>query len=477
MNSANIKRCSNPTCGGNGNCAVCPKRVPEQLDSDAFEAVAEYAVPKEDGTVICHTIKVGQSDMADAMLDNDYAIAIDLGTTTLAFALVDMISGQVVHTITMLNSQRKYGADVLSRIQASVGGKKDELRACIQKDLCEGIDRLLKEHIAYTKEDMVERIVISGNTTMVHLLMGYDCSALGVYPFTPVNTGLITGTAKEILDYTQSNKEIETIIFPCISAFVGGDIVSGLYALDFARKEDISLFIDLGTNGEIALGNSKKILTTSVAAGPAFEGGNISCGMGSVAGAICSVDIESKEETDNYDVNVMTIQDCAPYGICGTGVIEIVAEFLKNKIIDETGLYRDEFFESGFELAGMVAFFQKDIREFQMAKAALRAGIEILITQYGVRTEDISKVYLAGGFGFHLDVKKAVATGILPKELADKVEIAGNTSLGGMVRFLTDRERVRNIQNILDISQEIVLADNEDFNTKYLQEMAFDIDL
>ena len=476
MNSTINKRCSNPICGGNGNCAVCPKRGLEQPDSGAFEAVAEYAVSERD-TANYDAVKTDSADGADSSAKNAYAIAIDLGTTTLAFALVDTTTGQVVHTITMLNSQRKYGADVLSRIQASVGGKKDELRACIQKDLCEGIDRLLQDYKASAKADTVDRIVISGNTTMIHLLMGYDCSALGVYPFTPVNTGLITGTAKEILDYTRSNKEIETTIFPCISAFVGGDIISGLYALDFEKKEDINLFVDLGTNGEIALGNSKKILATSVAAGPAFEGGNISCGMGSVAGAICSVDIESKAETGNYDVNVKTIQDCAPCGICGTGVIETVAEFLKNKIIDETGLYRDVFFEDGFELSEGVVFSQKDIREFQMAKAALRAGIEILITQYGVRTEDISKVYLAGGFGFHLDVKKAVVTGILPKELADKVEIAGNTALGGMVRFLTDREKIRNVRNILDLSQEIVLADNENFNTKYVQRMAFDVDL
>ena len=218
MSSASIKRCKNPTCGGNGNCAVCSKRMSEQVNSDAFEAVAEYAVSAKEDTAVCHTQIVNQTDGAGLVQNNGYAIAIDLGTTTLAFALVDKLSGRIAHTITMLNSQRKYGADVLSRIQASVDGKKDELRACVQNDLCEGIDRIVRKYSIAA--DAVEQIVISGNTTMIHLLMGYDCSALGVYPFTPVHTGFITGTAKDILNYTRSNKKIETIIFPCISTFV-----------------------------------------------------------------------------------------------------------------------------------------------------------------------------------------------------------------------------------------------------------------
>lgn len=475
MSSASIKRCKNPTCGGNGNCAVCSKRMSEQVNSDAFEAVAEYAVSAKEDTAVCHTQIVNQTDGAGLVQNNGYAIAIDLGTTTLAFALVDKLSGRIAHTITMLNSQRKYGADVLSRIQASVDGKKDELRACVQNDLCEGIDRIVRKYSIAA--DAVEQIVISGNTTMIHLLMGYDCSALGVYPFTPVHTGFITGTAKDILNYTRSNKKIETIIFPCISTFVGGDIVSGLYALNFAEKETIRLFVDLGTNGEIALGNSQKILATSVAAGPAFEGGNISCGTGSVAGAICSVDIEYRQESCNYDVNIKTIQDNTPCGICGTGVIETVAGLLENGIIDESGLYKDEFFESGFELVPKVVFTQKDIREFQMAKAALRAGITILTKQYGILAQQIKKVYLAGGFGFHLNIEKALVAGILPKELSDRVEIVGNSALGGAVRFLADSENMRKVQNVLDISKEIILADNEDFNTEYLHRMAFEVDL
>ncbi len=486
MNNAVNKRCSNPTCGGNGNCATCPKRVSEKLNSDAFEAVTEYTVSGKEDTGNCYTQNGVCNDGKDK-----YAIAIDLGTTTLAFALIDRASAQVLHTVTALNSQRKYGADVLSRIQASVDGKREELRECIQKDLCVGIDRLLEEctFIAnHENEKLIEQIVIAGNTTMIHLLMGYDCSTLGVYPFTPVNTKLISGTSKEILGYALQGTEITAIILPGISAFIGGDIVAGLYALDIAEQEDVNLFIDLGTNGEMALGNCDRLLVTSVAAGPAFEGGNISCGTGSVAGAISSVDIEYKQEKDNYDVNCKTIQDKSSCGICGTGVIETVAELLKNEIIDETGLYIDEFFETGFMLSGPngekqipdmqnnenIVFTQKDIREFQMAKAAVRAGIYILISQYGIKTEQIKRVYLAGGFGFNLNIEKTVTVGLLPKEICDKVKVVGNSSLGGMVKFLSDKDKITKVQKILDITQEIILAENEEFNAKYLRSMAFD---
>ena len=486
MNTAVNKRCTNPTCGGNGNCATCPKRVSEKFNDDTFDAVTEYTVSKKDDTGNCYT----QNGVCNEGKDK-YAIAIDLGTTTLAFALIDKASAQVLHTVTALNSQRKYGADVLSRIQTSVGGKREELRECIQKDICVGIDRLLEEYKFTAKNrnaNPVEQIVIAGNTTMIHLLMGYDCSTLGVYPFTPVNTNLISGSSKEILGYTLQNTEITTIVLPGISAFIGGDIVAGLYAVDIAEQEEITLFIDLGTNGEMAIGNCDRILTTSVAAGPAFEGGNISCGTGSVAGAICSVDIEYKQEKDNYDVNCKTIQDKSSCGICGTGVIETVAELLKNEMIDETGLYIDEFFETGFLLSAPngvnrisdmgnkeeIVFTQKDIREFQMAKAAVRAGIDILISQYGINTEEIKNVYLAGGFGFHLNIEKAVSVGLLPGEVCDKVKVVGNSSLGGMVKFLSDKDKMTKVQKILDITQEIILADNEEFNAKYLCSMAFD---
>lgn len=488
MNSVAAKRCNNPTCGGNGNCITCPKTAFEKMNSDVFEAVAEYKVSEKEGTGNCHV----QNEVCDEG-ENKYAIAIDLGTTTLAFALVDIASAQILHTVTLLNSQRKYGMDVISRIQASVDGMKDELRACIQNDLSEGIDRLLKEYrMTANANDLSEKhikhIVISGNTTMIHLLMGYDCSTIGVYPFTSVNTEWITGTAEEILGYRQQDNKIKVTILPSISAFVGGDIVSGLYTLDFVNNKEISLFVDLGTNGEIALGNSKRIVTTSVAAGPAFEGGNISCGTGSVAGAICEVNITStdlisnnaksdkiteyKNHTQGFAIQIKTVKDAPPCGICGTGVIETIAELLKCGLVDGTGLLTDEYFESGFPLTNTenpIVFTQQDIRQFQLAKAAVRTGIEILLKEYGITTAEIEKVYIAGGFGYHLDVVKATSIGLIPPELAGKATAVGNTSLAGAVKYLSDPNASHILQRIKNASEDIILANDDEFQELYLK--------
>lgn len=454
-----MRHCNNPTCGGNGNCATCPKRMSEQINNGAFEAVAEYAVSEKEGTVNCDTLKAGNE------AGNIYAIAIDLGTTTLAFSLVDIVSKKILHTVTMLNSQRKYGADVLSRIQASVDGTQDELREAIQKDLREGIDELLKEYRIID----IDHIAISGNTTMIHLLMGYDCSTLGIYPFAPVNTGLIAGTAEEIIGYKQPRAEIKTTILPSISAFIGGDIVAGLYALDFATNKEISLFVDLGTNGEIALGNCDRILTTSVAAGPAFEGGNISCGTGSVAGAICALEIN---RNDVSDIKLNTIHNVSPCGICGTGVIETVAELLKCGLIDETGLLADEYFDTGFPLTNEqepIIFTQQDIRQFQLAKAAVRTGIEVLTKEYGITMDEIDKVYIAGGFGYHLNINKAASIGLIPPELTTKATSVGNTSLAGAVKYLGDTNASDTIQRIKNASEDIILANDSDFQELYLK--------
>ena len=363
------------------------------------------------------------------------------------------------------------------------------MRESIQKDLCEGIDELLKEYRItiegneFSEQQImdIDHIVISGNTTMIHLLMGYDCSTLGVYPFEPVNTGLISETAEEIIGYIQPGAEIKTTILPSVSAFIGGDIVSGLYALDFATNKEISLFVDLGTNGEIVLGNCDRILTTTVAAGPAFEGGNISCGTGSVAGAICKVEISKNDASGRSDdeksnqttsVQIETIHNAPPCGICGTGVIETVAELLKCGLIDETGLLADEYFDTGFPVTNIqnpIVFTQQDIRQFQLAKAAVRTGIEILTKEYGITIDKIAKVYIAGGFGYHMNVTKAASIGLIPKELATKATAAGNTSLAGAVKFISDANASDTIQRIKNASEDIILANDNDFQELYLK--------
>ena len=490
-------------CGGRGRCGKCGVQIlegfcqpsaadrafyqPEELKAGwrlscecyptddlvvAFDLAdeSEIVVPdleeEPQGTGNC------AGDAADAAADGtaaSYQAAIDIGTTTIAIQLYEEGREAPVHTVTMINGQRTFGADVITRIQASVEGKKEQLQKIIRTDLIRGLEKLMGE--AQVHPDRLKKIVIACNTTMSHLLMGYPCDSLGVYPFTPVNIGLIRGTSEEILG--SSSLDAEVVILPGISTYVGGDITAGLYACGFAQNGEISLLIDLGTNGEMAIGNRERILTTSTAAGPAFEGGNISWGTGSIPGAICSVTIE--EET----AHVSTIQNKTATGICGTGVVEAVSELVKEGLVDETGLLDEDYFDDGFPLAKTadgqtIVFTQKDVREIQLAKAAIRAGIETLTARYGITKEKIGTVYLAGGFGFKLDCEKAIAIGMLPEEFRDRVRAIGNSSLQGAARFLKDPDGESVLLGLAAISEEIALSTDPDFNAWYMDSMMFE---
>lgn len=383
------------------------------------------------------------------------AVCIDIGTTTVAFELITKEG--TLKTYKTVNPQRRFGSDVLSRIEAANRGRGDEMTQLIRYTAAKGF-REVTEDYRDTK-----KVVIAGNTTMIYLLMGYSCASLGSYPFKAEHTGMIRSTLSSVT--RSSLPDIETVIFGGISAFVGGDAVSGLYMCDFDKSDKINMFIDLGTNGEMAIGNKEKILVTSVAAGPAFEGGLISCGTGSVGGAVCGVDLKTG--------TLKTIDDKPPSGICGTGIIELISELLENGIMDETGLLIKEHFSGGYRLCGDIVFTQQDIRQVQMAKAAVRAGIEILMRQYGAGYRDIGTVYLAGGFGCGLSVKKACRAGILPAELEAKTRVAGNSSLGGCAKLCSQTDGSERVRHIKDVSEEITLAENEEFNKLYIEYMDF----
>lgn len=479
-------------CGGKGRCGkcgiqvlageapVCPedeKQFTEKELADGWRLSCrlypsedlKIAFGQNDESQFEILSDSGQEETETDAADEAYEIAIDIGTTTLAMELLGKTSGKRIHTVTCINSQRAYGADVISRIQASVEGRKEELQQSIRQDLLKGMRKLTKESGISLKE--VSRISIAGNTTMGHLLMGYDCSTLGVYPFEPVNIDFIKAGFEEILGSNECDAQV--VLLPGISTYVGGDIVSGLFACGFDQNEEICLLVDLGTNGEMALGNRDRILVTSTAAGPAFEGGNIDWGTGSVAGAICSVKIE------NGKAEVKTIQDKPPVGICGTGVVETAMELVKAEIVEDTGLMDEEYFEDGFPLAKTedgrtIVFTSKDVREIQLAKAAIRAGAETLILRYGVKKEQIARVYLAGGFGYKLDKNKAIAIGMLPEEFGGRIETVGNSSLSGAAAYLKKEDGETHIKQLIETSAEINLSADKEFNEFYMDYMMFE---
>ncbi len=495
-------------------------------DESGFEAVAEHSRDGERKNLVGG--RPGKvpiiSDITDAEVTTEaateatateaigYDIAIDIGTTTIAMELIERSTGEVLHTVTSVNHQRAFGADVISRIRAANEGHGEELRESIRGDLLEGIRRLLKE--SGTAGGSVRRIAIAGNTTMGHLLMGYSCETLGAYPFTPVNIGIIRTNVSKLLGGQLAAKTVsedvgdkavsialdpatDVILLPGITTYVGADIAAGMLACDFDRREKPCLLIDLGTNGEMAVGNRERILVTSTAAGPAFEGGNISCGMGSVPGAISHVEIndavvgepgvrlQNSEETKDSSrsavqsrVRFQTIGGQPPIGLCGTGVIETTYELVKVGFVDETGMLEEDYFEAGFELARTpegrpIVFTQKDVREMQLAKSAVRAGLETLLKRYGITYENIDRVFLAGGFGYKADLEKMVGIGMLPEELRAKTTAVGNSSLAGAARFLTSAGAEERLKKLVEISTEVELSSDKDFNDFYMEYMFF----
>lgn len=464
----NKRRIESP-CGGNGTCGKCRVRIEGQ---DAWTAACRL-LPEDSLAIELPEPQGGfsvvpESKRADEISDFDgYGIAVDIGTTTIAMQLAGHPDGRAYRTETMLNGQRIYGADVISRIRAANEGKSNELCRLARTCLTDGIQRLLAG--CHVKPEEIGRIVIAGNTTMTHLLLGYPCNTLGRYPFTPYSLEAESWRAEEL--FAVDGLSCETLVFPGISAFVGGDIAAGLFAEEFAAKEKVSVFLDLGTNGEMAVGNGRRLIVTSTAAGPAFEGGKITWGTGSVEGAVCGFSLSGGKKVE-------TIGGKRPCGICGSGVVEIMAELLEHGIVDETGLLSDEYFDEGYPVAETdggetIVFTQKDIRELQMAKAAVRAGLEILAAKWGTVLQSVDEIVIAGGFGFHLNLEKACRIGLLPPECIGKMYAAGNTSLAGAKKALLAGGIGEEVDSIIGIAEEVNLAQEENFQEIYMNQMYF----
>lgn len=462
-----------------------------------------------------------------------FYIAIDIGTTTIAMVMIDKATGEVVKEYTSLNHQRTYGADVISRIQKAISGSAKELQEKICSDIVKGIFHMM-ENLPEI-QPRVERVAIAGNTVMLHLLLGHSCKPLGSYPFqtpflkeerVPLSTLLkhaVTEDTKK--NITSGIASMEVVAMPGFSAFVGSDIVSDMLACGMWQEEKCCFLLDIGTNGEMAVGNRERILVASTAAGPAFEGGNIRCGVGSIPGAICGLELErgSRErgsqercflekdalERDSRERDVLgrgyleravvkslhriggqlsagsqeqlpDRPEDLPVGICGTGLIEAAYELLQCGLMDETGLLEEPYFTEGFFLeksrAGEdIRIFQEDIRQLQMAKGAVRSGIETLLAAYGIQADGIDKVLIAGGFGNGLQLEKAAAIGLFPKEWLDRISLIGNGALKGAVLY--GGEDASLMQNLVaamkERTQEIVLADDERFQEQYIASMNF----
>jgi len=364
---------------------------------------------------------------------NGYGIAADIGTTTVVLALLDLTSAKIIARHSFMNPQRAYGPDVISRIHAANEGHLADLRRLITESIADGIDTLLKN--SFIKK--IDEIVIAGNTTMIHLLLGRSCGNLGVFPFKTDFTLEKKYLYADVFFSGSIRIDCSVKIIPWFAAFVGGDITAGLlYVLQNVTtltaqlpKSDRSfLLIDLGTNGEMALYNKGKLIITSTAAGPAFE----NSARGHIVGA--------------------------------SGVIHELAQLIRNEQIDETGLLK----------TAQGCFSQKEICDLQLAKSAVRTGLEILLDSACMTHNDIEIVCLAGGIGQAIDVSDAAAIGLIPQELVCKTLAIGNSSLGGAVRaLLSPEDAEKDMQTLLSNFIEINLAEHPRFNDMFTENMFF----
>jgi uncharacterized 2Fe-2S/4Fe-4S cluster protein (DUF4445 family) len=489
-------------CGAKGLCGKCAVKVTEGLleasgsDLNFFPddgissglRLSCTAYPTEDITVCLPSVDEFDFEAVSFFAESGsgvrsggkkaisgktgYAVALDIGTTTVAAALVDMSEGKVADSFAQANRQRKYGADVISRILSANSGFLPELSGIIRAQIPECINELCGRN--GIDRAHISDIAITANTAMIHILLGLSCETLGVYPFKPVTLSHVIMGYEGIFEPGFSAK---VHILPGISAFIGADIAVGIYLTELYKPGKPALLLDIGTNGEIALKNEDTVICAATAAGPAFEGGNISCGTGAVSGAVRAV------KCVGGIFEAETIGNAPPVGVCGSGVVDIAAEMLRNGFIDGTGyltetgrtsgLYRDDGIEIASGAGCPVVFSQKDVRELQLAKSAVRSGIDALLSCSGLGYDDIGAFYIAGGFGFSLNLENAALLGLVPSELIHKISLIGNSSLGGAVKYLTDTNAPEELSNIIRMTKEHSLPHDELFGRLYIENMSF----
>ncbi len=459
-------------CGGKGTCGKCKVKLIsgeievsekhghqiEKLGLNSEWRLACYSNCTSDITLeidqFSHLILADESDF-DFEPQHGFGVAVDLGTTTLVAQLIDLSTAKVIAVETMLNPQVKFGADLISRIQSCIDGKAAEMSSIIRSAIGVMIELMLQKHAVGIK-----KIVIVGNTAMQLIFSSEDVSPLAMYPFEVNDLGMKTFRPDEL---NWNFKVIENIQFyPSIGSFVGSDILAGIAATGLAEKEYYTALIDLGTNGEIVVGNKHQIVCASTAAGPAFEGTNISMGMRAVTGAISSLHLENGKIVANV------IGNTEPKGICGSALVDAIAIFRQ---LDRIGNFGDiNSGESEIVIAGEVKITRIDINEFQLAKAAIAAGLEILGQELSIKLSDIQELYIAGGFGNYINLKHVSAIGMI--ELPEnKIRKMGNTALIGAKIFLFSKPEI--VDNILAKTTHINLESNPEFQDVFVDKMLF----
>lgn len=471
-------------------CSVPPgllRELPLRLRRDGFRIGYVY---RSDNRDVIRFLAPGEAASVRML-----GMAADIGTTTLAAYLLDLRTGQRLATASALNPQRTFGADVISRIEHAESRTEhlDELQRSVTAALGSLAGDLVRE--AGVSADDLVCLTLAGNTTMMHLLAGLPPGAISRAPFAPASCDALTVEARFLGIPEPVRPDALCVLMPSISGYVGADIVAGILATGLHESGDRNrILVDIGTNGEIVLASGDRMYACSTAAGPAFEGANIHCGMGGVTGAIDKVRLERNH--DGTAVLWTAIGQDRPRGLCGSGIVDTMAMLLEAGVVDDTGAFADDPSALPPELAARVVeyerwkafvlvpadeaahrspvlFTEKDVREIQNAKAAVRGGIERLMQKAGLRPDQVSELLIAGGFGSFLNIDSAFRIGLLPEALRGRTRPVGNTAGAGAMMALLDARLPVEALRWMDRVEYVELSADPAFMDLYIDAMMF----
>ncbi|MDR0937299.1 MAG: ASKHA domain-containing protein [Oscillospiraceae bacterium] len=401
-----------------------------------------------------------------------YGAAFDIGTTTIAAYLIDLYTGAELASASMLNPQTTYGADVIMRTKYSVEHGVGELTRLIRSAL----NDLTQECLTHVLGDAsnLALVTVVGNTCMHHLFAGINPEPLAYAPYTAAITEALTLNAREF-GFSGVLPGAKLFLFPNIAGFVGADTVGAALAAEMDEAEEITLLIDIGTNGEMVLGDKTRLVTCSTAAGPAFEGAAISCGMRGAEGAIDHVTLEVSDPLKpavKISLSVIGGESTPAKGVCGSGLIDAVSEFVRTGIVDESGKF--SFGGSEFSLSPGVTITQKDIREIQLAKGAMAAGIEMMCAKLGISDGDIRRVLIAGAFGSYMRPESACGIGLIPKQLLPVVSAIGNAAGQGAKLAAISIAEFTRAAGLAKKMEYLELAADPAFNDIFVDHLSFE---
>lgn len=462
-------------CGGRGKCGKCRVKI------NGVQRLACKVIPTDGdtvelpeaagGAILTDTVSIAAPNAAQSGI----AAAVDLGTTTVAVRIYDLENAAELGTLSAWNAQAAYGGDVISRIRYTMDEPDGlhELSALVRRQT----EELILDALADCGRDKagLRSVFLAGNTVMQHIFAGLPVRSIATAPFKP-ETLFEAPTGDTLLG-------AELSYAPCVAGYVGGDITAGLLASKLCSAGGSSLFLDIGTNGEMALVSGGRVSCCAVASGPAFEGAGISCGMPALSGAVSHV---RYDRGFLYDV----IGAVEPVGICGSGLIDLAATLLKLGCIDNGGRLLPPELAPGslrryirpdgqgngvFHLTESVYLTADDVRSLQLAKAAVAGGIEVLLARHGIKAGDLSRVCLAGGFGNYIDPKSAMTLGMLPEISPERLHCLGNTSLAGASMAAVDPECRRELRSCAEKCEYIELSGLREFTEAFTDNMTFDI--